>query len=120
MANGQLLRWRWLRSTGASRCHLSSHWRWRSRSPGTPIVGVLSGGAMCAAAHVARSLVVTFACGAGHDALSKVAETSTCVYEATLTTPAACEDVAEPYHQPRGNGRRLEAERLAADEDEIV
>ena len=78
-------------SEGGEYTQLGTRWVWRKRARGGPIVGVLSGGALCAAARVDRSLVVTFACAAEREELGKVSEASTCVYEVTLHTPAACE-----------------------------
>ena len=74
---------------------LGTRWAWQHRAAhgdgGAPIVGVLSGGARCAEARVDRSLIVTFVCGTSSEELGKISERSTCVYEVTLTTPAACE-----------------------------
>lgn len=76
---------------------LGSTWSWQvpphsspSGADGDGVVGILSGGQMCVGAHVQRSLRLHFVCGAHGEHLSKVSESSTCVYEATLTTPAAC------------------------------
>jgi hypothetical protein len=88
------------KSHGGPSLNLGRSWSWRKRAHGAPIVGVLGGGDMCAGAHVARSLVVTFACATADEArasrhglgvLGKVSEASTCVYEVVLRTPAACE-----------------------------
>ena len=78
---------------GSGVVELGRRWAWRPRaaSGGQPIVGVLSGGARCFGPGVDRSLVVTFECAAQGETLGKVSEPSPCVYEATLSTPAACE-----------------------------
>ena len=52
-------------------------------------MGVLSGGDRCWGAGD-RSLTVRFECSAHADALGHIAERSTCVYEVTLSTAAAC------------------------------
>jgi hypothetical protein len=66
---------------------LGRRWTWRTRDPP---VGVLSGGDLCVGAGVSRSLVVHFQCASSGERLGKVSEASTCVYEVTISTPAAC------------------------------
>ena len=78
---------------------LGRHWTWgasasvvsgaSSSAAGGQPVGVFSGGDNCWGVGD-RSLTVRFACSAHDDALGHIAERSTCVYEVTLSTAAAC------------------------------
>ena len=60
-----------------------------SGAGGAQPMGVFSGGDNCWGVGD-RSLTVRFACSAHADALGHIAERSTCVYEVTLSTAAAC------------------------------
>ena len=60
-----------------------------SGAGGAQPMGVFSGGDTCWGVGD-RSLTVRFDCSAHADALGHIAERSTCVYEVTLSTAAAC------------------------------
>ena len=78
------------RRSGSSTVSLGKRWAWQHAVGQVGAVGELSGGDWCAGASVHRSLTLHFACAADGDRLGKVAERSTCRYEATFWTPAAC------------------------------
>ena len=71
---------------------LGRRWEWlpRTADDAAAVVGRLSGGDRCAGPGVDRSIDVRFVCAAAGESLGRVTEASTCKYEVTLETPAAC------------------------------
>ncbi|CAK9106577.1 unnamed protein product, partial [Durusdinium trenchii] len=66
--------------------------RWKGWAMDNPHTGLFEGGERCFSGIV-RSLRVTFECGEDY-AIESVKEPSQCVYEATMTHPAACDPKA--------------------------
>ncbi|CAE7482809.1 unnamed protein product [Symbiodinium pilosum] len=66
--------------------------RWKGWASDSPHVGLFENGERCFSGIV-RSLRVQFECGEGH-VIETVKEPSQCVYEATMTHPAACDPKA--------------------------
>ena len=63
--------------------------RWKGWAIGSPNIGLFENGERCFSGIV-RSLKVHFECGEGY-VIESVKEPSQCVYEATMTHPAACD-----------------------------